>query len=100
MPPLSTGAIVARALRACSAVGLLLLLLLLLPPAVGLLATPRTSRPRSVATRCEGSSPRLCRQLVCPCPRRVLKAAAPDMLVEIFLILCMEGPAMGAVTGE
>jgi hypothetical protein len=30
----------------------------------------------------------------------VLKAAAPDMLVEIFLILCMEGPAMGAVTGE
>ena len=101
MPPLSTGtgAIVARALRACSAVGLLLLLLL--PPAVGLLAIPRTSRPRSVATRCEGSSPRLCRQLVWPCPRRVPKAAAPDMLEEIFLILCIaEGPAMGAVAGE
>ena len=91
-----TGAIVARAPPSSE------LLLMLLPPAVGLgmLATPRTSRPRSVATRCEGSSPRLCRQLVCPCPRRVLKAAAPDMLVEIFLILCMEGPAMGAVTGE
>jgi len=101
VPPLSTGtgAIVARALRACSAVGLLLLLLL--PPAVGLLAIPRTSRPRSVATRCEGSSPRLCRQLVWPCPRRVPKAAAPDMLEEIFLILCIaEGPAMGAVAGE
>ena len=101
MPPLSTGtgAIVARALRACSAVGLLLLLLL--PPAVGLLAIPRTSRPRSVATRCEGSSPRLCRQLVWPCPRRVPKAAAPDMLEEIFLILCIaEAPAMGAVAGE
>ena len=101
MPPLSTGtgAIVARALRACSAVGLLLLLLL--PPAVGLLAIPRTSRPRSVATRCEGSSPRLCRQLVWPCPRRVPKAAAPDMFEEIFLILCIaEGPAMGAVAGE